>query len=139
MKIKIAITLLLLTISGCAESNFELSPDSRLPKWFSIPQGMSRSDLAVDLTYYIVPTEKSVFKMRDTDGKIISKVVGHRYGGYKYPKELKNPPSGFPDGYPSYEVIIYDGVIDIIEHKKMEPIFYTTDDPDVWEELVPKK
>jgi len=38
-------------------------------------------------------------------------------------------------GYPSYEVITLNGITDIIEHRRMEPIFYVTDDPAVWKEL----
>ena len=38
-------------------------------------------------------------------------------------------------GYPAYEVITIDGVIDVVEHRAMEPIFYMTDDPAVLEEL----
>ena len=87
---------------------------------------------------YLFPTEKSIFKLRDKKGNILATVNGNRFGGYLYPKKLSNSPSGYPDGYPSYEVIISGGVIDIIEHRKMEPIFYTTDDPLVWKDLGPK-
>ena len=38
-------------------------------------------------------------------------------------------------GYPSYEVITVNGVIEIIEHRKLEPIFYITDDLAVLKEL----
>ena len=30
--------------------------------------------------------------------------------------------------YPAYEAITVNGITQIIEHKKMEPIFYVTDD-----------
>jgi hypothetical protein len=49
--------------------------------------------------------------------------------------QLKHPPPGFPPGYPSYELITVNGIIEITEHRKMEPIFYITDDPAVWKEL----
>jgi hypothetical protein len=49
--------------------------------------------------------------------------------------QLKHPPPGFPPGYPSYELITVNGIIEIIEHRKMEPVFYITDDPAVWKEL----
>jgi len=38
---------------------------------------------------------------------------------------------GYPKGYPSYEIITVGGITEIIEHRKMEPIFYVTDDPEV--------
>ena len=50
-------------------------------------------------------------------------------------KELKSLPDGFPKGYPCYIVITKDDITDIIELRKMEPFFYMTDDPDVWNEL----
>jgi hypothetical protein len=49
--------------------------------------------------------------------------------------ELKNPPAGFPKGYPAYNVVTVDGITEIIERRKMEPIFYVTDDPSIWREL----
>ena len=134
-KTKIALFFLIVLITGCAESNFDLAKESRLPKWFSVPQGMARDDLRVTVAYYIVPTEKAVFTLFDKDGNKITVKTGKRYGGYLYPKKLKNPPPGFPEGYPSYEIIVADGVIDIIEHRKMEPIFYMTDNPAVWAEF----
>lgn len=50
----------LLAFAGCVESNFHLSKESRIPKWFSIPAGLSREDVTVTLFYYIVPTSKAV-------------------------------------------------------------------------------
>ncbi|MDD1750925.1 MAG: hypothetical protein LUO89_13750 [Methanothrix sp.] len=123
-----------MTIAGCSESNFNIAKESRLPKWFSIPAGMSREDLNVTLDYYVAP-EKSVYTLYDKNGTKLSVKKGNRYGGYIHPKELKNPPPGFPKGYPSYEIIIVDGIIDIVEHRRMEPIFYMTDDPAIWKEF----
>jgi hypothetical protein len=37
--------------------------------------------------------------------------------------------------YPQYFAVTVDGITDIVEHKKMEPIFYMTDDPAIWKEL----
>ena len=133
-KIKITIVLLVMTLAGCAESNFEIAKESRLPKWFAIPAGMTRADLTVTLDYYVVP-ERSVLTLYDKNGKKLSVKEGKRYGGYVSPKELKNPPPGFPKGYPAYEIITVDGVIDIVEHRLMEPIFYMTDDPAIWKEF----
>jgi hypothetical protein len=50
------------------------------------------------------------------------------------PFELKNSPQGFPSGYRSYEAITVNGITEIIEHRKMEPIFYVTDDTAVWKQ-----
>ena len=71
--------------------------------------------------------------MFDKQGHKIAKVTGKLKG--TSPNQLKNPDPGYPTGYPSYEIITVDGVTDIIEHRKGEPIFYLTDDPNVWKEL----
>jgi len=49
--------------------------------------------------------------------------------------QLSSPPEGFPKGYPRYKVVRINGVTDVIELRRMEPVFYITDDPVVWEEL----
>lgn len=135
-KLTIASCLLsLIFLIGCVESSFELSEESRLPKWFTLNDGLTRKDVTVTLDYYLFPTEKSVFKLMDKNRNILSEKKGERVGGYLEPKTLKDPPPGFPAGYPSYEIIGVDGIIDIIEHRKMEPVFYITDDPDVRREL----
>jgi hypothetical protein len=50
------------------------------------------------------------------------------------PFQLTDPPQGFPPDYPAYEAITINGITEIIEHRKMEPIFYVTDDPTVWKQ-----
>jgi hypothetical protein len=37
--------------------------------------------------------------------------------------------------YPGYEVVTVDGMTEVIEHRRMEPIFYITDDPQVKQRL----
>jgi hypothetical protein len=37
--------------------------------------------------------------------------------------------------YPRYEVLTADGVTEVIEHRRLEPIFYITDDPEVRRKL----
>lgn len=116
---------------GCQEASFYLSTESRLPKWFDLPEDTNRADITLQMTTYIVPSEKTIFTLKGKGGRTISEITAHRKGGYLYPKKLASS----PDGYPSFEVLIYDGVTDIIEHKKMEPIFYLTSDKDIWREL----
>jgi len=35
-----------------------------------------------------------------------------------------------------YEIVMVDGVTDIIEHRERNDIFYMTDDPAVWKEII---
>jgi hypothetical protein len=122
---------------GCEwfpESSFELASESRLPKWITLPPGLTRADVSITMSYYVMPWGRSSrFILRDKEGKIRTKVYGKDRG--LGPNYLKHPPPGFPPGYPAYEVITVNGVIDIIEHRKPEPIFYVIDDPAVWKEL----
>jgi hypothetical protein len=86
------------------------------------------------MSYYSMPWGRSAtFTLRDKKAHVLTKVEGKVRG--LGPNQLEHPPSGFPPGYPSYEVITVNGTTDILEHRKMEPIFYITDDPAAWKEL----
>jgi hypothetical protein len=138
---KFLLLFVALTILGSAigcewlpESTFELANESRLPKWITLPPGLTRADVSITMSYYVMPWGSSAkFILQDTKGKILTKAGGKVKG--LEPLQLKHPPHGFPPGYPSYSIINVNGITEIIEHRKMEPIFYITDDPDVWKEL----
>jgi hypothetical protein len=138
---KFLLFFLALTIVGSAigcewfsESTFELASESRLPKWITLPPGLTRVDVSITMSYYVKPWgNRATFILQDTKGQIRTKVDGKVKGSE--PFQLKHPPHGFPPGYPSYELITVNGITEIIEHRKMEPIFYITDDPAVWKEL----
>jgi hypothetical protein len=122
--------------ASCLESSFELSPDSRLPKWFEVPEGATKSDLRVTLDYYSTfDGAEAVLKLYKKDRFFALKEVT-AIPRKPYAKDQRNPPAGFPKGYPKYVVITVDGITDIIEHRKMEPIFFVTDDPAAWAELI---
>jgi hypothetical protein len=43
---------------GCAwfpESTFELASESRLPKWITLPPGLTRAEISITMSYYIMP------------------------------------------------------------------------------------
>lgn len=134
----LALTISVFTIVGCEyfpESTFELASESRLPKWITIPPQHTRADVFITMSYYVKPWGRSAtFKLQDTKGFILTKVDG-KQKGYE-PFHLKHPPQGFAPGYPAYEIITVKGITEIIEHRKMEPIFYITDDAAVWKELM---
>ena len=124
-------------IIGCQyfpESTFELASESRLPKFVTLPPGLTRADVSLKMSYYVKPWGRDATFILRSGGRTLAKVNGKQKGSE--PLRLKNPPQGFPHGYPSYEVITVNGITDIIEHKKMEPVFYTTDDAAVWKELL---
>ena len=135
LDLKVVFIIFTLALSGCSEASFDLSQDSRLPKWFTVLEGMSRNNLKVTMDYYVKPSNRIAVLKLYKNGSLfpLKKVKGILHG--KRPVKLKNPPSGLPEPYPSYEIITANGITDIIEHRKMEPIFYTTDDPAILKEL----
>ena len=131
--------VLSLLLSGCGifpESSFELAPESRLPKWFSPPPSMVRSNLAVTLDYYMgFDGGSATVKLFDKDGSQLAKVSGKlsESGPFTFEPHEQGPPYR----YPMYEIVNVDGIVDIVEHRKMEAVFYMTDDPAVWAKLAP--
>jgi hypothetical protein len=102
-----------------------------LPKWFAIPPGLVRSDVSIEMSYYVKPWGRTAtFLLKDTKNRTVQKAQGKL--SCVEPFHLKNPPTGFPSGYPSYERITVDGTTEMIEHRRMEPVIYITDDPAVW-------
>jgi hypothetical protein len=78
---------------GCAwfpESTFELASESRLPKWITLPPGLTRADVSITMSYYIMPWGSSAtFTVRDRKGQTLEKVDGKVKG--LEPLELKHP------------------------------------------------
>jgi hypothetical protein len=132
----ILLVIVFLTIKGCElfpESTFQLSSDSRLPKWITLPPGLTRADVSLAMSYYIFPWGRSAqFVLRDKNQRVIQTKNGKLKCGDPFVQE--NPPQGSPPSYPGYEAITVNGVTEIIEHKKPEPIFYITDDTAVWKQ-----
>jgi hypothetical protein len=132
----ILLAIVFLTIKGCAlfpEATFNLANDSRLPKWVTLPPGLTRANVSLTMSYYVMPGGRSAqFILRDKNEQIMKKENGKMR--CKEPFQLKNPSQGFPSDYPAYEAITVNGVTEIIEHRKMEPIFYVTDDAAVWKQ-----
>jgi hypothetical protein len=122
---------------GCEwfpESTFELASESRLPRWITLPPGLTRADVSLSMSYYVWPwSRRATFVLRSAEGKTLTKVRGKVRG--LGPNQLKESSPGSPPGYPSYEVITVNGMTEIIEHRRMEPRFYVSDDPAVRKEL----
>jgi len=105
---------------GCLESTFNLANDSRLPKWVTLPRGVTRADVSITLNYYTsLGGDDATVVLRERGGKTISEVTG----------KMKCH-SSFAS-YPAYEVVVVNGIAEVVEHKKMEPVFYITDDPSI--------
>ena len=113
-RITLAIGMALLAV-GCVESQTELDPGSRLPKWFSMPSGLHRSDLAVRLTSYSGRELDARMELIDRQGGIIATVVGRQCwhpameGKHVYGK-------GFTVDT-RYTYVSVDGTIEVLEHR----------------------
>jgi len=123
----LAIGLSVQALSGCVESQFRLAPESRLPKWFAVPDGLRRQDVSVTLTYYSAPWgRRATLSITDPHGKTLRSVRTTVEGSE--PKVISSIPGG---SYPMYEILRRDGITDVVEHRFGGPVFYMTDDSEV--------
>ena len=122
---------------GCVESEFHLAKDSKLPVWFQIPDGMNRQDLDVSLTYYTTgPADITLLDIREGKSKPIIKIKGE----YKHhPEYWTWAQKDWPKrSQPGYVVITVNSLSEIIEHKKMEPLFYISNEEAVQRTIAKK-
>ncbi|MEZ5571551.1 MAG: hypothetical protein R3E64_05950 [Halioglobus sp.] len=128
----LTIIVCFVSLGGClSESNFRLSPDSRLPKWFSEEYEVQRSDMTVTLDLYS-HTSEAVYTLKlKEDGNIFSlkTISGH----VPYPDWMNV--GTYKRRSPGYYAFTIDGITDIIEFRRPEPFFYMSDDPEKWDEL----
>jgi hypothetical protein len=127
-------------IRGCVESQFTLAPDSRLPKWIAIPPDLSRSDVTVELTYYVppFPVDNAVIEFVGRNGRTLSTVTGEMCWHPTMQKK-KNQFGGFdPDSYPHYVYIRANGVVEVVEHIR-GPTFRIADNPVLLKEALEAK
>lgn len=118
-------------VRGCAESDFDLAQDSRLPKWFTLPSGVARSQVTVKMTYYTPITGPSTarFLLLGADGRALADVEGPVRD--QQPQTLTPAPTSGPLPYPIYEVVTIDGITEVIEHRRRDAVFHITDDAKV--------
>jgi hypothetical protein len=136
---KLIMIFLLLSFCSCnprygfIESEFRLSPESRLPKWVNMPSGYSRKNLTMAITFYTHPFLNKV-KMVVNGPAPNCKVIDEAIGDQRYHPLTEKQPR---DVYPRYIVISVNGIVEVFEHKEMSPILYITDDPKLTSGLSP--
>lgn len=118
---------------GFVESEFQLSAQSRLPMWFTIPQSYSRKDLNVTITFYTHPIFENKVRMivygpAPERRKLMEKIAVSRWHPITEQQFEKQQGYGV---YPSYLIITVDGIEEIFEHRSKGNILYITDDPQV--------
>ena len=85
------------------------------------------------MTYYSLPWGgRAEFILQDERSHAIDKKMG--VIKCSEPLRLKTLSPKSSSDYPSYEVVTVNGVTEIIEHRKMEPIFYVTDNAAIWKQ-----
>jgi hypothetical protein len=109
-------------LRGCVESQFELAPGSRLPRWFSVPS--PGSNVNVKLTFY-TPGDPLIELF--VDGKEVSAVSGP-YCWHPVMDAKRNERGGFKVGGPDYMYIRAKGIIEVLEFPG-GPVFRVSDDP----------
>ncbi len=128
--------IVFLLTSGCElfpESVFMLSSESRLPHWFKLPAGATRSDVSVRMAYYanhvtfILSDERSRVQLNSVRGQVLN----------DYPLKLDRFDPRVPPGTrASYSVVKVGDIVEIVEHFRSDPIFDISDDPALRAELL---
>jgi len=138
LKILFALFITTAQVTGCTESSFKLSKESRLPKWLNIPDGLSRNDVYVTMDYYVESAGRiAIFKLYDKHGNVLRQVTGKQRG--LHPIKLNNPSLKLhKTNRPLFEIITVDGLTDIIEHRERNSLFHVTDNPKVWKVTKPQ-
>ena len=121
--LKFFLTILVaLSLSSCEESRFYLADESRLPIWFEIPEGKTRSDVSVSLHYYVYPNGREAkFRLKDSKGWTMEKVKGKQKG--LHPIKTKDT----VNGRPSFEIVTVNGMTEVIVHRERNNIFHMYD------------
>ena len=118
---------------GCIESDFDLAPESRIPRWFVLHDGAKRSDFSVQLDYWIGPAGRTATITLRSGGRTLDSVVATMKDSE--PRTLVPKPATGPIPYPGYEILTARGITEVVEHRRMEPIFYVVDDLQVKRQL----
>lgn len=113
---------------GFAESNFELSPESRLPRWFEIPKGLSRNQITMTIDFFLGEPVKIKARGPFPLRRIIYKNIGV---SKIHPDTEKSYIEGQGFKEPFYIIITIDGVSEIFESREKNSVLHITDDPQI--------
>jgi len=115
---------------GYPESQFDLVLESRLPKFFDPGGHISPVGYKARVEYYSSPESVRVI-IRDPSGhKVFDKQDKFSW----HPLDDKDHPAAH---FPSYVVVSFDGVVDILEKRRAELFLYLTDEKRLWDALNP--
>lgn len=120
-------------MTGCAEANWTLANESRLPTGIKLPPGLTRKDVSVDMNTYAGPDVK--FIVRDRRGKKLAEVKGN-----------SRP-------YPDDNIVVINGITEVlalvpcaghecyVQDGNVVALFYVVDKPrernEIWTARLP--
>lgn len=131
MHFKGAVFLSLLLVIGCAESCFQLSEESRPPKWCDSTGNVSNSVDSVRISYYVrVDGREAVVNCKGGFNKLTGSRFEVTLDGLQ-PLRLTDA----VNGYHSCEIVTLGGVTDVFEHREMGSDVFMTDDQNFLDEL----
>jgi hypothetical protein len=87
--------------------------------------------VTVKLTYYagLAGGGTATFSLRGPDDRELAEVEGPVRDAL--PQTLLAAPKRGPIPYPLYEVVVINGITEVIEHREKGALFYVTDDVNV--------
>jgi hypothetical protein len=112
---------------GFAESNFNLSKDSRLPRWFQLPSGVDRNGITVEFTYFLSKTKMAAINSKT--GKILFSAEADKKHHPITEAESKTMKQGWP--CPSYNIITVNGMEEIVAHIERGDIVYIVEPSEI--------
>jgi hypothetical protein len=113
------------------ESEFRLARESRLPGWFTVPREYKREDLDVEIYYYTPIFGKTNFVTYLMGPPPERKKLEKKYGVSRWHPGSAKKWYAKTDRYPDFNIVTVDGVVELIEHRYMAPIFHVSDDPEL--------
>lgn len=122
------------------EASFTLDKTSRLPRWFTTYEGLSRDDTIVELIEYTDGSARMTLygsarmSLLGPKGRTLAEV----HGPLRFlPREEKkrNATGGF-DSDPRYMMMTVGDVVEVLDFPAREPRFLVSDDPILKREAV---
>lgn len=134
-------TVLLSSCGLISESTFLLDSNCRIPKWFNLPVGMTRSSVSVKMSTYIgMDGRFSEFTLYNSKNEKISTLTGKQRGlePISLMNETDSNSNSNTNSFTSYEVVTADGITDVVKYVYMKNrgvMFCMLDDPSILKEL----
>jgi len=122
-----------LTVAGCSEASFNLASESRLPRWFATPRGLSRPMVSVTLSVDFGARTVTV-RMWGANHQQLDEVSATVRDNEPLSLSKVKSEDGLPQ-YPVYEVLTSHGITEVAEFREMSAVFHMSDDPAVHKAL----